>query len=180
MNVKSILMIIAFEGFRDEEFLIPKKEFDTNGFLVDVVSTKKGVAKAMFGTTYKIEKTINNVNVKDYDAIVFIGGAGVPTIRKEKKALEIAKEANKKKKIIGAICWAPTILAKAGILKGKKITLWQGFDIEYNTITSKVVEKYGAIFIKKGFEVDRNIVTADGPTHAKEFARNIIKLLNEK
>ena len=175
---KKVAMIIAPENFRDEEFQIPYDYFTKGGAAVEIFSTKKGTAKGMFGTTVTINKTLNDLDVNKYDAIVFVGGAGTPIVRKEDRALEIAKKAAEEKKVLGAICWAPTILAKAGVLEGKKATVWVGDDPEYGMRTDQVLKKYGAIFTGEGYTVDGNIVTANGPANAENFAREIAELLS--
>jgi len=172
-----IIMIVAPEAYRDEELEVPKKHFESNGHDVAVASTKRGTCTGARGGTVEAVLTLDEINVDDYDAVIFIGGPGTPAIRKEAKATSIAKEAAEKGKVVAAICWACTTLAKSGILEGKKATVWVGNDSEYGMTTDKVMEKFGAIFEKKGIVVDGKFVTADGPAHAKQFAEEIEKLL---
>lgn len=172
-----IVMIVAPEGYRDEELDVPKKHFEGNGHDVTVASTKKGTCTGAKGGTVEATFTLEEITVDDYDAVIFVGGPGTPIIRKEAKATEIAKEAAAKEKVVAAICWACTTLAKAGILEGKKATVWVGNDSEYGMTTDKVMEKFGASYEKKGVVVDGKFVTADGPAHAEQFAEEIEKLL---
>jgi len=172
-----ILMIVAPERYRDEELEIPKSHFENAGHGVVVASTKKGTCHGATGGSVEAVLTLGEVNVGDYDAVIFVGGPGTPMIRKEAKALEIAKSAAAKGKILGAICWACTTLAKAGVLEGKKATVWVGDDAEFGMSTDKVLEKFGAAFEKKGVVADGKLVTADGPKHAREFAEAITELL---
>ncbi len=172
-----ILMIVAPEKYRDEELEVPKKHFENAGHEVFVASTKKGTCHGVVSSTVEATLSLGDVNVDDYDAVVFVGGPGTPMIRKEAKALEIAKSADSKGKIVAAICWASTTLAKAGVLEGKKATVWVGPDAEYEIGTDKVLEKFGATCEKKGVVVDGKTVTADGPAHAKQFAEAVEKLL---
>lgn len=170
-------MIIAPENFRDEEFLVPKEYFEKNNFSVAVASTKKGRCRGMLGAVAEANLSLDEVNVSDYDAVVFVGGAGTPLVRKEGRAVEIAKEAFAKGKIVAAICWAPTILAKAGLLKGKKATLWVGPDSEFGMSTSEYLKKQGAEVLKQPVVVDGKIITAEGPHAARKFAEEIVKSL---
>ncbi len=174
---KKILMVIAPEKFRDEELFVPKKHFEGRGIEVTIASTKTGECSGMMGKTATADLTLNAVKVGDYDAIVFVGGAGTPIIRKEKKALDIAQEAAAKGKVLGAICWATTTLAKAGVLEGKRATVWVGDDAEFGMKTSEYLEKQGATYSDEGFVVDGKIVTADGPGNAENFARAIEELI---
>ncbi len=172
-----VLMIIAPEGFRDEELLVPKEYLEKNGVKVDIASTKKGVCSGMLGGSARADMALSDVNVDDYDAVMFVGGQGTPIIRKEKRAIEIAREAFEKGKVVTAICWAPTILAKAGVLSGKKATVWLGSDDEYGESTHKVIEGFGAKYAGSGVVVDGKVATADGPRNAHEYAKRVLELI---
>jgi len=181
MKIKDakILMIIAPEKFRDEEFEIPYAKFTAEGAVVTVASLKKGTATGMFGAKFNVLHTLNDISEKDFDAVIFVGGAGTPVVRADKRAVEIAKN-SAGHKVLGAICWAPTILARSGAIKGKKATVWLGDDAEYGMKTSAVLEKYGAGFVEKSVVVDGNVITGNGPAAAGEFADAIIKKLSQK
>jgi len=172
-----IVMIVAPEGYRDEELEVPKKHFEGNGHDVKIASTKMGTCTGVRGGTAEATLALDDINVAEFDAVIFVGGPGTPVIRKEPKATGIAKEAAEKGKVVAAICWACTTIAKAGILEGKKATVWVGNDSEYGMTTDKVMEKFGAVYEKKGVVVDGKFVTADGPASAKQFAEEIEKLI---
>ena len=176
---KRILMIIPAENYRDEELEIPKKYFENEGMEATIASTRAGECSGMMGGTATAEKALEDVDVREYDAVAFIGGSGTPSLRSNEKALEIARGAKEQGKVLGALCWAPTTLAKAGVLEGKKATVWFGDDPEYGMKTDKVLEKYGAAYTGDGCTVDGNTITADGPNNAENFAREIVKALNQ-
>ncbi|WP_084222195.1 DJ-1/PfpI family protein [Thermodesulfobacterium hydrogeniphilum] len=166
---KKILMIIAFQNFRDEELLIPKKLFEKEGYQVVIASSSLKPAKGMLGALVTPQILIDQVNVDDYDAIVFVGGIGAQEYFHNPVAHKIAREAVVKGKVLGAICLAPRILAEAGVLKGKKATVWQS--------EGKALEEKGAIYTGKPVEIDGKIVTGAGPFAAEEFAKAILNLL---
>ena len=174
---KKVLMIIAPENFRDEELFVPKEHFEGKGLEVTIASTKTGECSGARGRSATADVALDEVNVGDYDAVVFVGGGGTPIIRKEEKAIEIAREAATKGKVLGAICWATTTLAKAGVLEGKRATVWVGDDAEFGMKTNEYLEKQGATYSEEGFVVDGKFVTADGPGNAENFARAIEELL---
>lgn len=175
--MKKILFVIAYNGFRDEELFVSKGYLEKNGVAVEVVSTEKGTATGILGGTIRTDKTLNEVNAGDYDSIVFVGGPGTPSVRSSERAVELAKEFNKKGKLVAAICWAPTILAKAGILKGRNTTVWKGYDEEYGKNTDEVLKQYGAKYSGQDVTVDGNIITANGPSAAEKFAKGILSYL---
>ena len=169
-KTEKILMIIASKNFRDEEFLIPKKYFEKEGYKVVVASSWLLPCKGMLGKVVVIpDKLISDVNPKNYVAIVFVGGTGCVEYFNSPVVKKLVKEAYKEHKVIGAICLAPCILAKAGILKGKKATIWYS--------ASRCLEENGAHYTGRDVEVDGRIITAAGPFAAEKFAITIVKLV---
>lgn len=172
-NDKKILTIIAPKDFRDEEYLIPKKILEDNNIKVVNASIKAGNCKGSLGAKARAEISINNVNDKDYDGVMFVGGSGARIYIDNKRAHEVAVNMYSDGKIISAICIAPAILAKSGILKGKKATIFPAH--------ANYLDEGGANYTKSDVEVDENIITADGPKSAGKFAKIIVdKLAKEK
>ena len=120
---KSVLMIIASNNFRDEEYLHPREVLENEGAKITIASSTKKEATGMLGTKVVPDILIDEVNIDDYDAVIFVGGSGANEYWENEKAHEIAKKAYEKSKVIGAICIAPVTLARAGLLKGKKGTV---------------------------------------------------------
>ncbi|MDP6612411.1 MAG: DJ-1/PfpI family protein, partial [Candidatus Hydrothermarchaeota archaeon] len=71
--VKKAVLIIAHEGFRDEEFLEPKKVLEDGGVMVIVASSFLGTATGMLGAKAEPDILLEDVKAEDYDAVVFIG-----------------------------------------------------------------------------------------------------------
>jgi len=176
---RKILMIIAPEKFRDEEFEVPYKKFTDEGASVTVASLRKGTATGMFGAKFDVKHSLNDVKESDFDAVIFVGGAGTPVVRADKRAVEIARN-SADHKVLGAICWAPTILAKSGAIKGRKATVWLGDDAEYGMKTSAVLQKFGAEYIDKTVVQDGNIITGNGAAAAEAFAEAVINKLSQQ
>ncbi|MCD6215813.1 MAG: DJ-1/PfpI family protein [Candidatus Aenigmarchaeota archaeon] len=162
---KKIVMIIAPENFRDEELLEPKQVFETAGFNVTVASKSVDEARGMLGAVVKVDKDVSNLNIHDYDAVVFVGGSGAAVYFDDAEILDLAQEAYKSADIIGAICIAPSILANAGLLEGKKAT---SFPSEKQNLNDK-----GAIYTGNDVEKDGKIITAVGPSAALKFGEEI-------
>ena len=178
LSGKKVLMIIAHENFRDEEFNVPFKQFVGEGIDVTVASIEKGTATGMFGTTFDVKYSVDEVNEADFDGIVFVGGMGTPSVRASERAVEIAKN-SANHKVLSAICWAPTILAKAGVVRGRKVTVWLGDDPEYGMKISRVMENAGATFVNKEVVTDGNLITGNGPNAAEKFADAVMQKLSE-
>lgn len=177
MAGKKIVMVVAPENFRDEEFTIPRDYFQSKGIVVTVASTRKGMCRGMMGTQANATLSLAEVRAANFDAVVFVGGSGTPTVRKENESLRIAREFTSSGKVTAAICWAGTILAKAGVLEGKNATVWYGDDPEMGMSTGDYLEQMGAHYTGEGVTMDGKFITADGPRNANKFAVEIVKAL---
>lgn len=166
---KSILMIIAPYNFRDEELLRPKEIFENSNAQVTIASKDVTTAKGMLGATVDVDKDISDINVADYDAIIFVGGTGASQYFDDSTAQSIAKDAYNQGKLVGAICIAPSILANAGILEGKRAT---AFSSEADNLRNK-----GAEYTGEAVTHDGKIITGIGPEAAADFGRTIVENL---
>ena len=166
------LFIIAQEGYQDHEYGVPKKILEDAGTEVITASKDVGPCKGKLGGTTEAEVAIADVNVSDYDAIIFVGGPGAVTYQKDVQAHLTAQEAINREKVLGAICIAPTILAFAGVLDGKKAAVWNEDGKQ-----STVLEENGATFVDEQVVVDGKIITANGPEAAEAFGKKIVELL---
>jgi protease I len=173
-NKKKILMVIAQENFRDEEFLQPREIFENAGFDITVATNQNKVAKGMLGGKVKPDTTISSEKADSYDAIVIAGGGGSKQYLWDNKELhEIVQDAYKQGKLIAAICISPVVLAKAGILKGKKSTVFN--DPE----SVKQIKKAGAEYKDQDVISDGHIITARDPKAARLFGKKVLEFLKE-
>jgi len=171
---KKILMIVAFRDFKDEEYFIPREILEKAGAEITVASDKKGVAYGVAGGEANVGLTINEVEGDDFDAIIFIGGGGAQKYIENVDCHRVAWEAVAGERVLAAICIAPAILARAGVLKGKRATVWSS-PMEKTAI--KMLEENGARYQNQDVVVDGKIITANGPWAAEEFGRKIIEKL---
>ena len=172
MHQGEILMVIASSLFRDEEYKQPKDVFEQNNYRVTVASTTLNLVKGMISLEVTPDILLENVDESKYDAIVFVGGSGSTEFWNHSIAHSLILDMNRNNKIVAAICLAPVALGRAGILKGKKGTV-------YSSATEELI-KTGAIYSKNEVVVDDNIVTANGPGAAKAFGESILSLLKAR
>ncbi|MDD3007052.1 MAG: DJ-1/PfpI family protein [Candidatus Pacebacteria bacterium] len=176
MKNKKILMIIAHKDFRDEEYFLPLEIFRRGGAEVTTASSKTGIALGVLGGEAEVTLNIKNAQVDNFDAVVFVGGGGAQEYFENKEVHRIVKEFNEAGKITAAICIAPVILAKAGVLKGRTATVWSN---KMDKTGPKALEKGKCTVSKNSVEISENIVTANGREASEEFARKIIENLRE-
>ncbi len=166
---KKILMVIAQNGFRDEEYEKPKAIFKEAGYDIKTASQKEGEAEGKLGAKAKVDLAIYDVDVNQFDAVIFVGGPGVTEYLEDQKVLGLARNAYEAEKVVAAICIAPSILANAGILQGKNAT---AFPSEEENLNNN-----GAKYTGENVTVDGQIVTADGPDSAVEFGEEVVRIL---
>lgn len=175
-STKKIAMVIAFRDFRDEEYFIPKQNLIRAGFSIATVSSAAGEAIGASGGEAQVDILIENLNVGDYDAVLFIGGPGASKYINDEKFHQVARQTITAGKVLGAICVAPTILAKAGVLDGKKATVWSS-PMDKGPV--RILQEGGADYQNEPVVVDGKIITADGPLAASQWAGEIINLLKK-
>jgi protease I len=164
----AILMIIAFTRFQENEYDPPKAIFQKAGYRVVTASSQLGQATNKTGGKTKVDLTLDQVKVADYDVVAFIGGPGSFDYYDNQTCHRIAQETVKEKKLLAAICAAPGILARAGVLQGKKATMFED---------TGEIAKGGGTFVHQGVVSDGKLITATGPDTAKAWAEAIVKAL---
>jgi len=164
-----VLFVLANHDFKDEEYLEPKSVINDAGITCKVVALVPGECTGTAGTSATTDFEIGEVNPDDFSTIVFVGGTGVEGYLKDEQIHSIAKIFYKLEKLVCAICWAPSILANAGILNGKKATAWSGAKGD--------LEAGGAAYTGEAVTADGNVITANGPDAATAFGEEIAKRL---
>jgi protease I len=173
---KKVVMIPAFRYFQDEEYFIPKLILEQAGAEVKTASNKMGVAVGVMGGEAAVDFLVEDLRPADFDAVIFVGGGGCTEYLDNEKSYRVARETVEAGKILAAICISPVVLAKAGVLKGKKATVWCSV-FEQSPI--EVLEAGGATYQDVPVVVDGKIITADGPEVAAEFGRAILEALSK-
>lgn len=168
--IKKALMVIAHENFRDEEYQQPLDMLRQNGIQVTVASSESGIAIGKFGTQVTIDITLKDVDISAFHAIIYIGGSGCRKLWNDPDAHRLAINTLANNKVVAAICSAPVILARAGILKNVKATCFPD-DKEH-------LKQEKAIYAGNIMEHDGLIITANGPDAAIVFAKEIIETLD--
>ncbi|MCX6796312.1 MAG: DJ-1/PfpI family protein [Candidatus Falkowbacteria bacterium] len=171
---KKILMVVAFKDFKDEEYFVTKEVLEKAGFLIETTSSQKGMALGTEGGEAVITLLPSEINPQNYEGILFVGGSGMGKELDNHEFQKLAQEFAESNKIVSAICVAPSLLAKAGVLKGIKATVWSSA-LDKSFI--KILEENGTIYENKSVVQDGKVVTANGPAAAQEFGEAIVSQL---
>jgi protease I len=169
--MKTALMVIAPELFRDEEYALPKGVFESHGMHVVTASTRAGVCRGKLGMTATAEVSLADASAQEWDAVVFIGGGGASVFFDDVIAHRLARDTLGRGAVLAAICIAPSTLARAGLLDGVRAT---AFPSQREDLIA-----HGASWDDGPVVVDGGIVTANGPEAAETFGQVIVGLLGQ-
>jgi protease I len=164
-----ILLVIAADQFRDEEYAHPREVLEGRGAEVVTASVAPGPCRGRFGLLARADVALRDVEPSAYDGIVFVGGAGSSCFFDDLDAHHIAREMLDSGKVVGAICIAPSTLAHAGLLEGVRVT---SFPSQEEDLVA-----HGATYTGRAIEIDGHIITASGPDAARDFGEAIAHLL---
>ena len=159
-------VILTADQFEDMEVFFPLFRLVEEGWQVDVAAPKKERINGENGYALIPDKTIDEVKADEYDLLIIPGGSpqGAPmTVRKIKKAQEIAKSFFSKNKPVASICHGPWTLADAGVIKGKHLTSY------WHDGVPEDVKKAGGIWEDKDVVIDGNLVTSRYPMDLPAF-----------
>lgn len=164
---KNAVVVLA-PGFEEIEAMSIIDILRRAGVTVTVASLQAGAVKGAHGVCVVPDTTLGELDVKKFDTVILPGGnPGYVNLGKDKRVLDAVKTAFEAGKIVAAICAAPSVLAQAGILKGKRATIYPGME---SALT-------GATPVHERVVVDGTLVTSQGPGTALEFALTLVELL---
>jgi protease I len=178
MNAKGVVraIILTANEFEDMELFFPYFRLLEEGVHVDIAAPETGVIHGEHGYGLKITKTIAEVDPDEYDLLLVPGGfpEGAPaTVRKVKKAQEIAASFLQKNKPVAAICHGPWLLVSADLVRGRHLT---GF---WEDGVPEEIKAAGGIYEDKEVVVDGNLVTSRWPQDLPAFVREMVKQIKK-
>jgi protease I len=168
---KTALLVVPPQGFQDQELLETKRVLEYVGVTTVIASTHLGPLQGFLGGTVDATLLINQANVADYGAVVFIGGPGIADYVNNPTALNLARQALAQRRVVAALGTAPAILASAGVLRGVTAT---GFLSEQ----ARIVQG-GAKYTGNPVQKDGLIVTGTGAAAAPLFAQTVAEAIGE-
>lgn len=169
------LIVLVPEGFRDEEFSVPRDLLKKKGVEVVVAGLTAGEARGALGMRAKPDMLLSESKSGDFDAIILPGGGGSRKyLFNNSQVHELVRDFYRENKIVASICLSGTVLANAGILNGRNATVFSTPE------TLSMLKKGGASYMGDGVYRDGNIITASGPEYAQKFSERILEALKEK
>jgi len=166
-----VVLVIASEDFNYLEYSTIRSRVEAANGTVLVASNTLTAATSSDHRSVNPDILLSDVDVNTLDALVFIGGAGCTIYFNDVAALELARGVFNHGKVIGAICYAPVILMKAGVLDDRNATVHQSF--------VSLLEDSGVKVLDKPVVRDGRVLTGNGPDAAEDFSRELVDMLIE-
>jgi protease I len=162
-------LIILADGFEDLEFYYPYLRLQEESIEIDVAGIEKGQVKGKHGYPFDIEKTIKEVEEKDYELLVIPGGKAPENLRIDYGAVELVSKCSSAGMVIAAVCHGPQMLISANLLQGKKATC-------YKSVKDDIIAA-GAKYVDEAVVTDGKLITSRTPYDLPYFCREIIRSL---
>jgi protease I len=164
--------ILAADMFERVELEEPRKALEEAGATTEVISIHDGEIKGFDHfdpvNTVKVDKTVEEVSVEDYDALLIPGGVGNPDqLRGDENAVGFVREFAASKKPMAVICHGPWVLIDAGVARGRTLTSWPTVGTD--------LRNAGANWVDKEVVVDDGIVTSRKPDDIPAFNKKMIE-----
>lgn len=166
--MKNILVILA-PGFEEIEAVAPTDIWKRLGFKVTLAGLDDMQITGAHGIVIEADALLDEVIGLDHDAIFLPGGMpGSINLRDDERVCSLVRQMYEDGKTVSAICAAPMVLSKCGVLKNKKFTMYPGMGDFLTGNDTPCGESAVA---------DGNAVTGKGPGAVFDFASLVAKNL---
>ena len=169
MRTQKILLILA-DGFEEVEALGTVDFLRRLEFPVTLAGVGKTELTAAHGVRVTADRRLADCAGEDFAAVVLPGGMpGAANLRDSALVREVLQRAAAAGRVTAAICAAPIALAAAGLLEGRRFTIYPGcerYQPGMPTAPSTALA-----------EVDGTVITGKGPGATFHFAAAIARAL---
>lgn len=170
------IAILTEKGFEEVELTSPKTALEEAGATVEIISPQKGKIKSWdkdhWSIELRVDKTIDEADPEDYDALMLPGGVLNPDqLRMNKKAVEFAQHFLETGKPVAAICHGSQTLIETGLLEGRNMTSYWSLRTD--------LENAGALWEDKEVVVDNGLVTSRSPQDLEAFNKKMVEEFRE-
>jgi protease I len=164
--------ILAADGFEEDELVKPREALEDAGAETEVVSpcdTKiKGKKHTKPGRSVKVDRSLDEANADQYDALLLPGGVQNPdTLRMDERAVHFVKEFFDAHKPVAAICHGPWTLVEADVVRGRRMTSYPSIKTD--------LKNAGAEWVDEEVVVDNGLVTSRKPDDIPAFNEKMIE-----
>ncbi len=157
-----MIYVFLAEGFEESEALVTVDVLRRAGYTVLTAGVGGEYVTGSHGITVKSDVLCDGlVPTDELEAVVLPGGIpGTPNLEKDETVRRFIDFAAQNHRVLGAICAAPSVLGKRGLLKDRVATCYPGFEAEL----------LGATYEKASVCISDNFVTGEGAGAVFEFS----------
>lgn len=159
-------LVLLADGFEEIEAVTIIDVLRRGDVTVTTASLGGKQVRGSHQIALEADALLDGVTVEDFDALVLPGGPAAKTLREDPRAQAVIQRAAAAGKLLGAVCAAPTALEVAGVLAGKRATVYPG-----NLLPS--AERIDARVVEDG-----NVITGSGPGTTMDFALKLVERLS--
>jgi protease I len=175
LNGKRIA-IIAADMVEQVELVEPRKALDEAGATTELISLEPGEIQGFNhfdkADKHKVDRTIEEADASEYDALMIPGGVGNPDqLRGDENVVSFVQEFFKAGKPVAAICHAPWVLVEAGVVRDRTVTSWPTLQTD--------IRNAGGNWVDKEVVVDQGLVTSRKPDDIPAFNKKMIEEFGE-
>lgn len=166
-----MIIVLLADGFEEIEALTPVDMLRRAGLEVKTVGITSKIAVGSHGIPVVCDAVPADINLSDVSMAVFPGGMpGSLNLDAAPYTDEVINSVLSRGGHIAAICAAPLVLGRRGLLSGKRATCYPGFEHEL----------VGATVTGEEFVTDGNITTGKGMEYSLPFAKELVRIAENK
>jgi protease I len=163
---------LATDMVEQVELTEPWQAVKDEGAEVELVSLEDGEIQGFNhydkADTFKVDRTVEEAQAGDYDALVIPGGVGNPdTMRMDENAVQFVRDFFEQGKPVGVICHGPWMLVEAGVVRGRKVTSWPSLETD--------IRNAGGDWVDEEVVVDQGLVTSRQPDDLPAFTKKMVE-----
>jgi protease I len=164
--------ILAADMFERVELEQPRQALEDAGATTEVIWIHDGEIQGFDhfdpAAKVKVDRTVEEVSVDDYDALLIPGGVGNPDqLRGDENAVNFVRDFFTANKPLAVICHGPWVLVEAGVVRGKRVTSWPTLETD--------IRNAGGEWVDEEVVVDGGLVTSRKPDDIPAFNEKMIE-----
>ena len=164
-----MVYILLAPGFEEAEALVPVDMLRRANIETATVSITGEPVPGSHGVTVLADVTLDDVDLSRADMVVLPGGGpGYKNLGKEPRVEELVRKAAERGLWLAAICAAPTLLGRWGLLEGKDAVCYPGME---EGLTGAQPQ------MDQGFVADGKIITGRAAGSAFDFGLALVEAL---
>jgi protease I len=167
---------LATDMVEQVELTEPWKAVEGEGWRPELVSLEPGTIRAAHhhdkADTFPVDRTIDDADPGDYDALVVPGGVANPDeMRTHPQAVSFVRDFFEQGKPVAVICHGPWMLVEADVVRGRRLTSWPSLRTD--------IENAGGEWRDEPVVVDNGLVTSRKPDDLEAFCAKLVEEIKE-